>query len=249
MEKSLENSFIVENLENDKIYFEKLIDGEITSSNSEQKIDDFLIEELCKNHFLSKKKTGRKVEITKNNKNSLIHTKNYRDNQLNSIKTSFHKFIISYLNYTVKKFLKNFRENFLFFDGRFQKDITRKTNSKLLDLKISEILLKVKNNRKNKNTNKNKEIYLLLKQNPLLDDIFSKTYSDFYILYTSSKESLNILNTNIENYEDLIKKKGKEIIPTLETFLYNFKLNPKYSNYHDKTNKSFYYKILFENDN
>jgi len=34
MEKSLENSFIVENLENDKIYFEKLIDGEITSSNS-----------------------------------------------------------------------------------------------------------------------------------------------------------------------------------------------------------------------
>ena len=81
-----------------------------------------------------RKKRGRKPKI--DDENSKKHSNDYRDNIVYKIKSHFHSFIIKYLNLILS--IAGVEGEFSNFYGKFQKDITRKTNSKLLDLPISD---------------------------------------------------------------------------------------------------------------
>ena len=185
---------------------------------------------------------GRKPEI--DNKYSKTHSNNYRDNIVYKIKSHFHSFIIKYLNLILS--FAGIEGKFSNFCGNFQKDITRKTNSKLLDLPISDILKNIPNTKKKKNPFLNKILYERVKHNSTLKPYFSLTYKEFYLKYTSTKPDEVISNNNIENSEYLKKTDvdKKKLGKVLNTFITNFDLIPK-----NPKKESEIYKILFDNTN
>ena len=198
-----------------------------------------------KNNKTSKlrKKRGRKPKI--DDENSKKHSNDYRDNIVYKIKSHFHSFIIKYLNVILSIVGVENKSRFSNFCGEFQKDITRKTNSKLLDLPISEILKNIANTKKKKNPFLNKILYERVKDNSTLKPYFSLTYKEFYLKYTSSKPDEVISNNNnIENSEYLKKTYSDKdkLSKVLNTFITNFDSIPK-----NPKKESEIYKILFDN--
>ena len=197
-----------------------------------------------KNNKTSKlgKKRGRKPK--NDNKYSKTHSNNYRDNIVYKIKSHFHSFIIKYLNVILSIVGVENKSRFSNFCGEFQKDITRKTNSKLLDLPISEILKNIANTKKKKNPFLNKILYERVKDNSTLKPYFSLTYKEFYLKYTSPKPDEVISNNNIENSEYLKKTDidKDKLSKVLNTFITNFDSIPK-----NPKKESEIYKILFDN--
>ena len=189
-----------------------------------------------------RKKRGRKPKI--DNKYSKLHSNNDRDNIVYKIKSHFHSFIIKYLNLILS--IARIEGKFSNFCGNFQKDITRKTNSKLLDLPISDILKNIPNTKKKKNPFLNKILYERVKHNSTLKLYFSLTYKEFYLKYTSTKPDEVISNNNIENSEYLKKTDvdKKKLGKVLNTFITNFDSIPK-----NPKKESEIYKILFDNTN
>ena len=190
------------------------------------------------------KKRGRKPK--NDNKYSKTHSNNYRDNIVYKIKSHFHSFIIKYLNVILSIVGVENKSRFSNFCGEFQKDITRKTNSKLLDLPISEILKNIPNTKKKKkNLFLNKILYERVKHNSTLKPLFSLTYKEFYLKYTSPKPDEVISNNNnIENSEYLKKTYSDKdkLSKVLNTFITNFDSTPKKPKKESKI-----YKILFDN--
>ncbi len=185
---------------------------------------------------------GMKPEI--NNKYSKTHSNNYRDNIVYKIKSHFHSFIIKYLNLILS--FTGVEGKFSNFCGKFQKDITRKTNSKLLEMPISHILKNIPNTNKKKNPFLNKILYERVKDNSTLKPYFSLTYKEFYLKYTSPKPDEVISNNNIENSEYLKKTNidKKKLGKVLNTFITNFDSIPK-----NPKKESEIYNILFNNTN
>ena len=184
---------------------------------------------------------GRKPEI--DNKYSKTHSNNYRDNIVYKIKSHFHSFIIKYLNLNLS--FAGVEGKFSNFCGNFQRDITRKTNSKLLDLPISDILKNIPNTKKKKNPFLNKILYERVKHNSTLKLYFSLTYKEFYLKYTSPKPDEVISNNNnVENSEYLKKTYSDKdkLSKVLNTFITNFDSIPK-----KPKKESEIYKILFDN--
>ena len=204
------------------------------------KIEDDKKPKLGKKRIRSPR--GRKPEI--DNKYSKTHSNNYRDNIVYKIKSHFHSFIIKYLNVILSIVGVENKSRFSNFCGEFQKDITRKTNSKLLDLPISEILKNIANTKKKKNPFLNKILYERVKDNSTLKPYFSLTYKEFYLKYTSTKPDEVISNNNIENSEYLKKTDvdKKKLGKVLNTFITNFDSIPKKPKKESKI-----YKILFDN--
>ena len=179
------------------------------------------------------RKRGRKKE--KNNilnENDRTHSSRERDNLLKKIKTHFHKFIKNFMNLRIAR--QNINIEFTKFEKSFQNDITIKTNRMLLDMKMSQILIKIPSC--NNQNEKNKIAYLKIKDNERINYLFSMTYVDYYILFLDSKEA-----------KELIKKeKHNDIEKVMFTFI-NFyrrkkpKIQEKYKNYRTKL-----FKLLFE---
>jgi hypothetical protein len=196
-----------------------------------------------KNNKTSKlrKKRGRKPKI--DNKYSKKHSNNYRDNIVYKIKSHFHSFIIKYLNLILS--IAGVEGKFSNFCGKFQKDITRKTNSKLLDLPICEILKNIPNTKKKKNPFLNKILYESVKNNLTLKPYFSLTYKEFYLKYISQKPD-EVISNKIENSEYLKKTviDKKKLGKVLKTFITNFDSIPKKPKIESEI-----YKILFNNTN
>jgi hypothetical protein len=190
-----------------------------------------------------RKKRGRKPKI--DDENSKKHSNDYRDNIVYKIKSHFHSFIIKYLNLILS--IAGVEGEFSNFYGKFQKDITRTTNSKLLDLPISEILKNIPNTKKKKNSFLNEKLYESVKDNLTLKPLFSLTYKEFYLKYISQKPDEVISNNkNIENSEYLKKTDidKKKLGKVLKTFITNFDSIPK-----KPKKESEIYKILFNNTN
>ena len=171
-----------------------------------------------------RKKRGRKPKI--DNKYSKLHSNNDRDNIVYKIKSHFHSFIIKYLNLILS--IAGVEGKFSNFCGKFQKDITRTTNSKLLDLPICEILKNIPNTKKKKNPFLNKILYESVKNNLTLKPYFSLTYKEFYLKYISQKPD-EVISNKIENSEYLKKTviDKKKLGKVLKTFITNFDSIPK----------------------
>ena len=184
------------------------------------------------------------MEEKKNNQNELSnHTSKHRDNVLKKIKVHFHKYIISWLNRKLLK--KKIRLKFSNFFQDFQNEITISTNRLLLNLKLSQILVKIITCKGNGPPNKNEIVYNQIKDEKDLKEIFSLTYKELYLQFLNSKEAQNLI--------DKERKKNNDIRKTLKNFIDNFskkqpKIPKKYKNQiiqKSKTNSTF--EMLFGN--
>ncbi len=104
----------------------------------------------------------------------------------------------------------------------------------LLDLKMSQILIKIPSCKQQKD--KNKIVYLKIKDNEKIKFLFSMTYAEYYYLFLESKEAKEL----IEN------EKNNDIKKVMYTFINYYrskkpKIQEKYKN---KSSKVF--QLLFE---
>ena len=180
-----------------------------------------------------KRKRGR---IKKNeiilDENNRRHSSRERDNLLKKIKTHFHKFIKNFINSILAT--QNINIKFTRFVQSFQNDITIKTNRMLLDLKMSQILIKIPSCKQQKD--KNKIAYLKIKDNEKIKFLFSMTYAEYYYLFLESKEAKEL----IEN------EKNNDIKKVMYTFINYYrskkpKIQEKYKN-----KSSIIFQLLFE---
>lgn len=206
----------LENQNNIKIIVENNLNKLTRKNNSNQVIT------------LQNKKRGRKSKNKKEIKR--IHNKYKRDNIVNKIKVRYHKFIIKKLNQKLNELKIN--ESFDNFAGFFQSDISISSNRKLMNIKISDILIKIECSR-NKNFY-NKFVYERVCKIKEMEILFSKTYKEFYEEYFRNSKEQN----------SFIKKEGKYVIPVLNSFFNNFMNKPKNPKKKSKLNE-----LLFIDDN
>ncbi len=202
-------------------------------NNSFTDYQDFESNYFLDNYIPMKRKRGR---IKKNeiilDENNRRHSSRERDNLLKKIKTHFHKFIKNFINSILAT--QNINIKFTRFVQSFQNDITIKTNRMLLDLKMSQILIKIPSCKQQKD--KNKIAYLKIKDNEKIKFLFSMTYAEYYYLFLESKEAKEL----IEN------EKNNDIKKVMYTFINYYrskkpKIQEKYKN---KSSKVF--QLLFE---
>ena len=201
----------------------------------------------AKNESCNERKLGKKHgRKKKNNQNELSnHTSKHRDNVLKKIKVHFHKYIISWLNRKLLK--KKIRLKFSNFFQDFQNDITISTNRLLLNLKLSQILVKIITCKGNGPPNKNEIVYNQIKDEKDLKELFSLTYKELYLQFLNSKEAKNLI--------DKERKKNNDIRKILKNFIDNFskkqpKIPKKYKNeIIEKIKPNLTYELLFGNKN
>jgi hypothetical protein len=166
--------------------------------------------------FSLKKKRGRKINNDSNQKNSKIHDKFSSDNLLRKIQVHYLSFIRNFLN-DILKYL-NYKERFFKLDYKFTKIVNKKFVKELKIKTIGEIIRNIISDKYRKyESNKNKEIYEIVKKNEVLNNILSENYLKlFKKVYFKSKKKLNlkeygldidiILSKDVKMYEDLLKK-------------------------------------------
>ena len=177
---------------------------------------------------LQKKKRGRRSK--NKNKKERIHNKYNRDNIVCKIKVIYHNFIINKLNQKLNELKIN--ESFKEFAGFFQNDITIRTNYKLMNLQISDILVKIECSRNQGFLNK--IVYERVCNYKEMQILFSKTYKEFYEEYfLKSKE-----------VKSFIRNEGNYVKCVLDSLFKNFEKKPK-----NQKKKSKLYNVLFTDDN
>ena len=163
-----------------------------------------------------KKKRGRKINNDSNQKNSKIHDKFSSDNLLRKIQVHYLSFIRNFLN-DILKYL-NYKERFFKLDYKFTKKVNKKFVKELKSKTIGEIIRNIISDKYTKyESNKNKEIYEIVKKNEVLNNILSENYLKlFKKVYFKSKRKINLkeygldkdifLSKDVKMYEDLLKK-------------------------------------------
>lgn len=220
----VENTFPIFHLE-EKGKFNNTIDEE--KSEKEQNNLYFLEKDKSKKSFIKfvskknlKKKRGRhkrkQKEMKKNKDNSYIkiHDKNTSDNVLRKIQVHYLSFIVSYINEIL--FNLNFNQKFLKLSYSFKKNIKKEFVNSLKTKDIGEILCNSISDKYKKDANINKIIYNEIKENTIINKIFSENYLLLFkkIYYKSDKlinlseYGLNkniILSDKVKMYKDLLK--------------------------------------------
>lgn len=207
-------------------------DDEISTINEEQNLEKIILNvfNLKTNIKSNELKKGRRKKNVKLNIPG--HLKEERDNQLKTIKVYFHRFIIKFLNKELEKL--KIKKKFYRFVKIFQEAICIKINQKLLQMPLSEILMKV--NAYKKVGNRNLLLYNDLKDNIYLKKYFDMTYQELYEKFMKS-----------EDLQLLIKNKGIKIKKTINNFI-SYYQNKKPKIILDENMQKFYIK-LFGNEN
>ena len=153
-------------------------------------------------------KNGRKRKNETEIFVGICHNKYYSDNVLRKIQVHFISFIIKFINLVLLEL--GYREKFLNINYSFKTNVNKKNIVKLKISNIGYILSQKISTKYKKYAERNKVIYETLKNNPILNNIFSYNYKDFFKdFYYNKESSLNLnkfgLNINLKN------KYGKEI--------------------------------------
>ena len=129
-----------------------------------------------------KKKRGRKINNDSNQKNSKIHDKFSSDNLLRKIQVHYLSFIRNFLN-DILKYL-NFKERFFKLDYKFTKIVNKKFVKELKSKTLGEIIRNIISDKYRKyESNKNMEIYEIVKKNEVLNNILSENYLNYLKKY------------------------------------------------------------------
>ena len=177
---------------------------------------------LKKRFKIIKRKRGReKLKHAKLNEqeNERIHDKNASDNLLIKIQVNYFTFIIKFLNEVLK--ILNYKQRFSQLAYPFKRNVKKVFVNSLKTKTIGEIICnKISNKYKNDHYD-NKFIYEQLKEDKILNKIFSENYLFFFKkIYFKSERTVNlreyglnkkiILSNKVKMYKDLLKDKECE---------------------------------------
>ena len=157
-------------------------------------------------------------KIRKTNEKNIIqiekkkHDKNSSDNLLRKIQVHYLTFIVDYLNDILKSC--NIKKQFLKFDYKLKKQINKDNIEFLKHKNIGDIVCYMKISNKYKqyqDKSYNKKLYEIIKENQLLNKVFSENYLTlFKKVYYANKRIIN-LNEYGFNKEIILSDKVKTI--------------------------------------
>ena len=191
------------------------------------------VEDIDSKVTIKKKKIGRK----RKNETEICtgHNKYCSDNIIRKIQIHFISFIIKFINLVLLEL--GYIDEFCNIDYSFKKDVMKSNITKLKSSNIGYILSQKISTKYKKYAERNKVIYETLKNNPIVNNIFSYNYKDFFKdFYYNKESSLNLnkfgLNINLKHkygkeikmYSDLKEKniKDSKYIKRLDECVYNF---------------------------
>lgn len=182
-----------------------LEDSEYINANSK--------DSTIKNIKLGRK---RKIEI-ENFTDTGFHDKYQLDNMKTKIQVHFISFIFKFVN-TILKIL-GYIEQFYKIDYTLKRNASKKNINKLKEINIEYILTQKRSPKYKKDKEDNKVIYEKLKNEPILRNIFSYKFKDFfYNFYCKEENNINLnkfdsnlnININLDKCEVKIYKDLKE---------------------------------------
>ena len=173
-------------------------------------------------------KNGRKRKNETEIFVGICHNKYYSDNILRKIQVHFISFIIQFINLVLLEL--GYRDKFYNINYSLKTNVNKRNIEKLKISNIGYILSQKISLKYKKDAKRNQIIYEKLKNNPILSNIFSYNYKDFFKDFYYNKESnlnlnkfgLNInlkhkYGTKIKMYNDLKEKnKDSEYIKKLD---------------------------------
>ena len=165
---------------------------------------------------LTKKKRKRGKENSKGSKNAKVHNIFSQDNLLRKIQIHYLNFIISFLNNIIKH-LNYDDKKFLKLNYEFKKNVSKNFFNTLKEKTIGEIItnkISIKYKKHEKNTND--IIYQELKENKVLNNLFSENYLKFFKkFYFKSYKIISlkdygldkefVLSNKVKMYKNLLK--------------------------------------------
>ena len=158
------------------------------------------------------RKRGRRKSLMNDNK--FIHDKNSSDNLKRKIHVHFLSFIVSYLNEILKNL--NYKQRFLQLDYGFKKNINNEYFKYIKKQSIGDIICnRISYKYKLEKKYYNKKIYEQIKENEILNKIFSQSYLNlFKNIYYKSNNIISLkeyglnknifLSTKVKMYKDLL---------------------------------------------
>ena len=168
--------------------------------------------ENSNNMTFIKRKRGRTKSLMNDNK--FIHDKNSSDNLKRKIHVHFLSFIVSYLNEILKNL--NYKQRFLQLDYGFKKNINNEYFKYIKKQSIGDIICnRISYKYKLEKKYYNKIIYEQIKENEILNKIFSQSYLNlFKNIYYKSNNIISLkeyglnknifLSTKVKMYKDLL---------------------------------------------
>ena len=167
--------------------------------------------ENSNNMTFIKRKRGRRKSLMNDNK--FIHDKNSSDNLKRKIHVHFLSFIVSYLNEILKNL--NYKQRFLQLDYYFKKNINNERLKYIKKQSIGDIIRNRISYKYKQNKYYNVIIYEQIKENEILNKIFSQSYLNlFKNIYYKSNNIISLkeyglnknifLSTKVKMYKDLL---------------------------------------------
>jgi hypothetical protein len=167
--------------------------------------------ENSNNMTFIKRKRGRNKSLM--NDNNFIHDKNSSDNLKRKIHVHFLSFIVSYLNEILKNL--NYKQRFLQLDYYFKKNIKNERLKYIKKQSIGDIIRNRISYKYKQNKYYNVIIYEQIKENEILNKIFSQSYLNlFKNIYYKSNNIISLkeyglnkyifLSTKVKMYKDLL---------------------------------------------
>ena len=175
--------------------------------NDEASKNDIKVNNGEKTFYFTTIKLGRK---RKNENSFTYHSKYSPDNVLRKIQVHFINYIVKFLNKVLK--ILGYEDEFFKIDNGFKINVNKKNIEKLKELKIKDILSQKisKKYSKQKNKGKNKAICKNIENDPIIRNIFSYNYIQFFKDFYLNEESnidLAIFGSDIKF--DLYEKEDK----------------------------------------
>jgi hypothetical protein len=167
--------------------------------------------ENSNNMTFIKRKRGRTKSLMNDNK--FIHDKNSSDNLKRKIHVHFLSFIVSYLNEILKNL--NYKQRLLQLDYYFKKNINNERLKYIKKQSIGDIIRNRISYKYKQNKYYNVIIYEQIKENEILNKIFSQSYLNlFKNIYYKSNNIISLkeyglnknifLSTKVKMYKDLL---------------------------------------------
>ena len=186
---------------------ENLEDSEYIDANPREKSNIFKV--TIKNTNLGRKRKDETEIFTDNG-----HSKYHPDNILTKIQVHFISFIIIFVNIVLRTL--GYKEQFNQINYKFKKNVSKTNIDTLIKSNIGYILSQEISSKYKKDKKHNIIIYKTLENKPILRNIFSYNYKDFFKNFYCSKESNINLNKFDSNINIDLYKFGEEMYKDLK---------------------------------